>query len=720
MKHFILLLMMGVMGIACSDDAFVSDATGSGQGDVPIRLTITTPAATVYTRVGNQFRTTDRESAISEIQVLVFENGEYRYRVPGIAINSNGSRTTFDARLSSSNQPLKLFIVANATAAVIANEPQQGDSEMTVKKRIRQPFGTSGLNAKFPMFAEYEINGGLDGGQVNNITGLQALRSIARVDVQAGTVNNFRLASVQVFRANSLIQVMHEGTGLTMTAPVVPATSTGTVNTVPVAVDGYESVGQLYLPESVVVPEADRWTKATCIVVGGYYEEDETPTYYRMDFDPRDENGVFGQILRNHKYIFNIRSVSGSGWRDPEDAAVNVSSHIEVEIKAWDDNTQDMYFDGEHHFGVSAREVILNSKVNSVKPLFVNTDIADYTLQWSDSQGNTSGNPATLLTSAAFKVEKSADGKQIVVTALQDNSEAVADKVEYFVVTANRWQVLITIRQRNGVIAGRMVNMMTFNAGLGALGQNILPPLNGGESRSDGLRGILTNKNNFGPSGVVECGGFNLLLANASKDNLTDDLFATADIIYVNYMANSSFGSQDAAKVHNWLKASRNRVLIVSCDAYDVSVPLMTEILGTTDNLIWLRKTGDPFTLTGKSSGNYFTDAGPFTQKYGAIPLDFSLRNYDTYHGEIGAGSAAGIFPILMGPGTGTENGIVLGVDFDRRIIYWGDVDLGNTSTGNLGNSDNRITNTTGEITNNASKLIANVMAWAVGVVLDE
>lgn len=111
------------------------------------------------------------------------------------------------------------------------------------------------------------------------------------------------------------------------------------------------------------------------------------------------------------------------------------------------------------------------------------------------------------------------------------------------------------------------------------------------------------------PSGVVECGGFNLLLANASKDNLTDDLFATADIIYVNYMANSSFGSQDAAKVHNWLKASHNRVLIVSYDAYDVSVPLMTEILGTTDNLIWLRKTGDPFTLTGKSSGNYFTDA---------------------------------------------------------------------------------------------------------------
>lgn len=720
MKHVILFLMIGLLGFACSDNAFVSDDTGSSQSGVSIRLTINTPAATVFTRVGDRFRSTDRESAISEIQVLVFENGEYQYRVPGIAINSNGSRTTFDARLSSSNGPLKLFIVANATAAVSANEPRPGDPEMMVKRQILQPFGTSGLNEKFPMFAEYEISGGLNAGQVNNITGLQALRSIARVDVQAGTVGNFRLASVQAFRANSRIQVMHEGTGLTMTAPAVPATSSGTVNTVPVAVDGYESVGQLYLPESAVVPETDRLTKATCIVVGGYYEDDIYPTYYRMDFDPRDANGVFGQILRNHKYIFNIRSVSGSGWRDPEDAATNVSSHIEVEIKAWDDSTQDMYFDGEHHFGVSAREVVLNSKANSMKALLVNTDIADYTLQWSDSQGNTNGSPATLLTSSSFKVEKSADGKQIVVTALQDNSAAAADRVEYFVATANRWQVLITIRQRNGVIAGRMVNLMSFDAGLGALGQNILPPLNGGQSRNNGLRGILTNKDNFGPSGIVECGGINLLLANASKDNLTDDLFGMADIIFVNYMPNSSFGSQDAAKVHNWLKASRNRVLVVTYDAYDVSVPLMTEVLGTTANLIWLRQTGDPFTLTGKSSGNYFTDAGPFTRKYGDIPADFSLRNYDEYHGEIGAGSAGGIFPILMGPGTGSENGIVLGVDFDRRIIYWGDTDLGSTGAGNLGDSDNRIVNTTGEITNNASKLIANVMAWAVGVVLDE
>lgn len=720
MKHFIFILMIGLLWISCSDDAFVSDGIVHGDNNVQVRLTISTPAATVFTRVGNQFRSTDHESAISEIQVLVFENGEYRYRVPGIAINNNGSRTTFDARLNASAQPLKLFIVANATAAIAANDPSPGEDELTVKKKIKQNLGVDGINMKFPMFADYSLPGGLNAGQVNNISGVKVLRSIARIDVQAGTVNNFRLTSVQAYRVNSQIQVLHEGTGLTMISPAVPATSSATINTLPIAVSGYESVSQLYLPESAVVPEADRRTKATCIVVGGIYEGDERPTYYRMDFDPNNENGVFGQILRNHKYIFNIRSVSGSGWFDPDDAAINISSHIDVEIQAWDDNTHDMYFDGEHHFGVSAREIVLNSKANSMKNIQVNTDITGYIMQWSDAQGNTTGEGMTELSNADFTVQKSNDGKQISFTALQDNSQASADKTGYIVVTANRWKVLITIRQRNGIIAGRMVNLMTFHAGMGDLGQNILPPLDGGHSRSDGLRGILTNKNNFGPSGTVECAGINLLLADASRDKLTDDLFAMADIIYVNYMANSQFGSRDAEKVHNWLKASRNRVLIVSYDSYEVSVPLMREILGSTDHLIWIRRLGMPFRLVGKSPENYFTDAGPFSKKYGAVPADFSLRNYDSYHGEVGPGSAAGIFPILTGPGDGTNQGIVLGVDFNRRIIYWGDTDLGNTGSGFMGSSENRITNTTGEITNNASKLLANVMAWAVGIVLDE
>lgn len=717
MKQLIFILLMGWLWTSCSDDSFHAGDKGYGEDEVPVRLTITTPAAALFTRSGNLFRQTDHESAIHEIQVLVFENGEYKYRVPGIAIHNNGTSTTFDARLISSSQPLKLCIVANATAAITGNEPQAGDSETEVKKKIKQTFTMSGVHSGFPMFADYTLHSGLNAGQVNNITGIKALRAIARIDVKAGELNNFRLTSVRAYRANSQIQVMHEGSGLVMTSPYVPETSSTIIHTSPITVEGYESVAQLYLPESVTVPETDRRTKATCIVVGGVYENDTEPTYYRMDFDPKDENRAFGQVLRNHKYIFNIRSVSGSGWQDPDDAALNVSAHIEVEVKAWDDHTQDMYFDGAHHFGVSAREIRLGNKANSARTIFVNTDISDYTLQWSDAQGNAEGGASASLVNESFTVQKNADGSQLIVTALQDNSAAASDKMAYFIVTANRWQVLITVCQRNGAVATRLVNVMTFNGGLGDMGSNILPPLNSGNTRSDGLRGILTNKGNFGPSGRVECGGINLLFPNPSKNKLSDELFATADIIYVNYMASTLFGEQDALKLHNWLKTSRNRVLIVSFDGYDVSVPLMTEILGTTAHLIWLRTNTGPYSLTGKAENNFFTDAGPFTTApYAAVSDGFEFRNYDAYHGEVGGGSAVGITPILTGPG----GGIVLGIDSSRRIIYWGDVDLGNTSSGTAATMDNRIVNTTGDVNNNASRLIANVWAWAVQVVLDE
>ena len=114
---------------------------------------------------------------------------------------------------------------------------------------------------------------------------------------------------------------------------------------------------------------------------------------------------------------------------------------------------------------------------------------------------------------------------------------------------------------------------------------------------------------------------------------------------------------------------------------------------------------------------SYFTSTGPFTSgSYTPVSPGFSFRNYDAYHGEIllNTESAKGITPIL----TGKAGGIVLGVDYSRRIVYIGDTDLGNSLSGTGGTSDNRINNTTGRINNDASKLIANLFAWITDVVL--
>ncbi len=80
------------------------------------------------------------------------------------------------------------------------------------------------------------------------------LRSIARVDVKATEVANFKLSGVKAYRANDHLQIIPDETGVVrVTLPSVPAGSTGNVNSVlyPVSVENLnEFSAQLYLPEA--------------------------------------------------------------------------------------------------------------------------------------------------------------------------------------------------------------------------------------------------------------------------------------------------------------------------------------------------------------------------------------------------------------------------------------------------------------------------------------
>lgn len=208
----------------------------------------------------------------------------------------------------------------------------------------------------------------------------------------------------------------------------------------------------------------------------------------------------------------------------------------------------------------------------------MSTDLTDYTLQWADATGTPQGSGSQSLTGDYFTVEKTDNGSQLIITALQDNQVNGSRRVQNFVITAWRWTILVSIQQEYDVTAYKTISLMSFTSGLGYLGTNILGS-NNAESRATGLRGILINQANFGPNGVVECGGYNLVGVATSTNKLTDALFSLFDVVYVNYVATLQFGNEDARKVHNWLKAKKNRVLIVSYDGADVSQNLLSEIL---------------------------------------------------------------------------------------------------------------------------------------------
>ena len=663
MRKFIYILVVFLFFISCNDETGIS--VGNDVGGIKMRLVITSPSSTVYSKTKAEIDQPTHESLISEVQVLVFEDQKYRYRVPGISISSNMAQTTFTVLLKSTSLPVELLILANTDETVVSNEPSLDDSKEVVKKKINREFDN--LVSNFPMYGEYKFPAGLSSTEMQEITGIKMLRSIARVDVVATEAANFKLAGVKAYRANNSLQVIPNETGsMKVTTPSVP---------------------------------------------------DGSMSYYRMDFDPDNKENAFGQILRNHKYIFNVKKVSAPGWDNPDDAANNQSAHIVAEVRQWDDNTIDMSFDGEHHFGVSSREIILKNKAGSKATIEVFTDLSDYTLQWADENGMPIGSEGQSLSNDYFTVEKNLDGSQLVVTALQNNMSGDAGPVQNFVITAHRWKILVAIKQKYSVAANTVINLLTFNVGLGSLGTNIVasvPP----DARADGLRGILDNQSNFGPNGNVVCGGYNLIRSNVSNNRLTDALFAAFDVVYVHYMSNGYFGNEDAKKVHNWLNAKKNRVLIASYDAADVSKYLIDEFLGGNSNIKFLTVNNGEFTVAPSSADNsFFTSTGPFTSgSYTPVSSSFSFRNYDAYHGEIllNTESAKGITPLL----TGKAGGIVLGVDYSRRIVYIGDTDLGNSSSGTGGTKDNRINNTSGEINNDASKLIANVFAWITNVVL--
>lgn len=583
-----------------------------------------------------------------------------------------------------------------------------GDTENEVRTKLQLGFPLGGNFTTLPMSGHYRLVSGLDANYRQEISGVSMLRAVARVDVLVGGITNFELTSIQAYRVNSRIQLIANQDLPVVTAPSIPVNSRMEVNTPVSAVSGNQAVSGLYLSESVSPAESERVNGATCVVVGGKYAGSGEVTYYRIDFDPDDTQGSFGQILRNHRYVFTIRSVAGPGWPSADEAASNRSAQINLDIQSWDESTTDMYFDTDHHFGVSTREVVLGSKQNAALTVQVDTDLSDYTFQWSDEQGNVSGTAAQSLTGSYFKVEKTNNGRHIVVTALQSNNSDSDERKAYFVINASRWRILMTIRQQIVDISGRTINMVSFRSYLGHLGENLLLPNISPESRGAGLQGILNNPANFGTGGTVTCGGFNLLLTNVSASSINDAALALADVIYFNYVSNGDLRI-DLSPVGRWLKASAKRVLILSFDSQGVNTPIMQEFLGSTPDLMQTSPKSGSYPLAGKSASDFFTDMGPFTvTPYTPVDANFKFQNYDVTHGEIGPGSAEGITPLLNGPG----GGIVLGVDMSRRIIYIGDIDIFSANNSNSG-----INNSKGTINSNASKLIANLFAWVVGVV---
>lgn len=721
--------------ISCSKDKLTP--VGAEAGSALVQLSIYTPSSSVPQKTKNAEAD---ESAVDRIKLVVLQKSgnEYRYRymVDGQQIvqdATDSKRTKFNALLKSSDVPLKILLLANHNDVFSSAQLVADMDEAEVKQLLIDSFRDD-LEGDLPIYGELNLEQ-LDAEQPNSFA-VTMLREVARVDVN-NTIDEdfsekFRLESVSIYRANDRISVVPDASAMqtegkmTVSSASVPSTATTyEPYSRQVAADGDLSIIKTYLPESLPVTDVNQQTAtATCVVVGGYYADDAVATYYRIDFDSGLEGHPFGQVLRNHKYIFNIKQVNGRGWETPEEAAENEATAITATIQIWDELTSEMWFTGdENYIGISSRLVILNYFAYSEALLTLQATVP-FRIQALDDNGNPTG--ASISTAGQsfqhdfFQVElqkDDTDGEDVwrlVINSLRENRSG-SNYTGKFQVITDWWTFDVDVIQENfaAIYTNRFVRILTITDLLGDLGttDGTLTSLSGAATRR-----MLENPANFSPSGTVPVGGIiinNLRNETVSSETSADlytlqKMLETVDVVHLPYRCSPS--EKASQLIANWLNASPNRVLILGTD--DQLTNYYLQDIFDTDGE-W-QDGSDKITGIGSAYEDDvdFTTDPFFKGVFGnVVPKTNLTAPTKEIIGYNDGYNYLTTIPILMVTESTDNSGMMThGVHTSLGIVYFGDSGV----TSNRGSAMSDQANATGTVITQFDILMANLWAWIV------
>lgn len=407
-------------------------------------------------------RSESAEYLITEIKILVLEKGEggyfYRYMAEGQNISQeNPGKSAFTARLKGTEKGVKLLIMANYGDSFDLYTPYTGEPEDELRSRIVSRF-SSPEPSTIPMYGEVTLDK-LETETTNTITATM-LRALARTDVRTeldlDLSNSFEITEIYVYRARDLVQVipdlsaMSESATPKVSSPSVPE-GAGAVERLSATVYDPESIEGIYLPECASVTDEEQQLKGvTCLVVGGIYNREATPSYYRVDFDSGEAGHPYGQLLRNHRYEIVITRVTGRGWEDPDDAANNRATMIRTEIQMWEDFTTYMIAGGDNYLGVSSRDMVLSYKEGTQKTLYLQASVP-YRISWDGYPETTTAGGGSIsgdyFTAIAEELPDAGDDvSKIVFTTLSENNSG-SNRTASLTIEWGQWVLAIDVTQ---------------------------------------------------------------------------------------------------------------------------------------------------------------------------------------------------------------------------------------------------------------------------------
>lgn len=682
----------------------------------------------------------DPEQQINRAKILVFEKESEDYHFKYILDarqmqTDNENNTRFCIQLKTTPKDLLFLAYANYGDAFAEYEPPVGESPANVKKAVVATYN-SNLDGNLPMYAEAEHLGGLLADTV--VVHAVMLRAVARVDVAKELTDDsmpFTLTDTYIYRTQTMIQLapdtehLAEGTLRVQeaTVPGISQLNSGSPLLKSATDSGAEIIEQLYVPESGPV-ESNLSTDATTIVVGGYYDSDSRKSYYRVDFKSGPGNHSFGQILRNHKYRFNIKKVLVRGYPTPEEAANSTSSSMLVEVQTWEDFTTEMYFSGDNYLGISSRDVVLRYRSDYQKEIFVQSSLP-YTITWKNpSTGKFTEDSITVYPTQEIavhydksfyalgikkKLETQSDVTMITLTTLISN-RGDTPLIDEFQIESGSWNFIVNVTQETfAKYASKTIRVLS-GTGIGSLG-HLFSTL----TEAVPLRKILDNPSNFSPSGSVTINGFSFSATENtnmrySAGSTTQAYFRKAlyssDVLVLTYDNHLSVAA--AYDIYDWITGAPNRVLIVGGDSYSTSGNLLRtggDYLGLlTGEIDWWYYSGATYQVENLG-GEYMIPeptlytAEFFNGPFGKVTPYEVVNRSDAIAGFAKAWGSE-IYPILTP--VNYPDYFSIGVNKQAGIIFVGDSQLfhsGQMSTA---------ANGSGTISSNFDRLISNLWGW--------
>ena len=359
----------------------------------------------------------ENSTAAERIRVLVFDkDNKFSYEAKVTSYIPSGDPAdkkdkgtmTLLAKNTPSGDTSTFVMLANVTRS--ANTDADGLAGKT-REEVMQLFTFSmpdkGVwkDGELPMWGVSDpVRVEHSAGAVPKLGTVYLVRAVARVDVglnlsntsegastfdeKAGGIEGITLTKVFFYNTNTTGRVSPFENGIywdeanrKAKQPSIPDPApavTGKIDRTPSIVDEKILLREVYVPEAVNVPTAatqgangetlpenntENYLKRPYIVVGLTGADKSRPdkeTFFRIDYLKRtgaeaDATYEYLPLLRNHRYLVNIKAVGGPGFDTEEDARKGPAANIMYNVVVWNESTMsDVLYDGQYMLGVSA------------------------------------------------------------------------------------------------------------------------------------------------------------------------------------------------------------------------------------------------------------------------------------------------------------------------------------------------------------------------------